>query len=131
MDFQVIETDGALKPMAHYSQAIRAGQFLFVAGQTPRHPATGAIPEDFRGQVVQVLSSLRAILHAAGTSMEYVTKITVFLKNDDDEEFDVMNEVFQEFFNSAPPPTRTTVRAGIGKIGIEIDAIAWIPAESV
>ncbi|MBN1315122.1 MAG: RidA family protein [Anaerolineales bacterium] len=126
----MIETKGALKPMAHYSQAIRAGEFLFVSGQTPRHPETGEIPEDFRGQVVQVLESLRAIVDAAGTSMDYVTKITVFLKNDDDDEFDEMNDVFREFFCNAPPPTRTTVQAGIGKIGIEIDAIAWIPPES-
>jgi 2-iminobutanoate/2-iminopropanoate deaminase len=128
MDFQVIETDGAPMPLGHYSQAIRVGQLLFTAGQTPRHPVTGEIPEAFEDQVAQVLDNIKAILEAAGTSMEYVAKVTVYLKDLDN--FDMMNEVFTKYFSKAAPPARTTVQAGVGKIGVEIDAIAWIPTKS-
>ena len=107
-----------------YSQAIRAGGFLFVSGQIPSDPATGALVEgDIAAQTRRVLSNLQAILAAAGAHLDDVVRTTVYLANLDD--FAAMNSVYGEFFTT-PAPARATVEVGRLPRGarVEIDAIA-------
>jgi len=114
----------APRPRGPYSQAIRAGELLFVAGQVPINPETGHLVEgDIRTQTRQVLVNLGAILQAAGGSYANVVRTTVFLSDLND--LAAMNEVYGTFFE-APSPARSTVQVARlpGDVRIEIDAIA-------
>jgi 2-iminobutanoate/2-iminopropanoate deaminase len=121
---EAISTPTAPKPAGPYSQAIRSGNLLFVAGQIPIHPESGELIQgDIRAQTTQVLANLGAILKAAGGSYANVVRTTVFLS--DLEDFSGMNEVYGSFF-SAPTPARSTVQVARlpRDVRIEIDAIA-------
>jgi 2-iminobutanoate/2-iminopropanoate deaminase len=121
---EAISTPTAPKPAGPYSQAIRSGNLLFVAGQIPIHPESGELIQgDIRAQTTQVLANLGAILKAAGGSCANVVRTTVFLS--DLEDFSGMNEVYASFF-SAPTPARSTVQVARlpRDVRIEIDAIA-------
>lgn len=121
----VISTQNAPAAIGPYSQAIQAGNLLFVSGQIPLDPATGAlIPEDtIQAQTTRVLQNLSAILAQAGGTLDNVVKTTVFLK--DMEDFVPMNRVYQSFF-SADCPARSAVQvARLPKdVRVEIEAIA-------
>ena len=124
MTKEFIRTPNAPQPLGPYSQGIRTGNFLFVAGQGPIDPKTGKIiATDIETQTSRTLQNIQAILEASGFSMRDVVKVSVFLKNATD--FQKMNEVYKTFF-SENPPTRTTVEAGFTapSMLIEIDAIA-------
>ncbi|NOR83705.1 MAG: reactive intermediate/imine deaminase [Ardenticatenales bacterium] len=122
----VISTDQAPSAVGPYSQAIIAGEFVFTAGQIPMDPATGRLLEgDIQEQTRQVLSNVKAVLQAAGTSLDKVVKVTVFLQDMGD--FKAMNEVYAEFFVKEPP-ARSAIQAAalpLG-VGVEIEAIALI-----
>ena len=123
---QVIHTDSAPAAIGPYSQAIRIGDLLFVSGQVPIDPSTGAIVEgDISVQARQSLNNLKAILNAAGTNMGAVVKTTVFLA--DMNEFAAMNEVYAQFFQE-PFPARSAVQVGrLPKDAkVEIEAIAQL-----
>ncbi|UCC86594.1 MAG: RidA family protein [Anaerolineales bacterium] len=127
MQREIIATDKAPGAVGPYSQAVRAGGFVFTAGQIALDPASGQIVEgDIQAQTRQVLKNLRAVLEAADTSLSNVVKTTVFLA--DMGEFKAMNEVYAEFFSGAPP-ARSTVQAGALPLGarIEIEAVAIAP----
>jgi 2-iminobutanoate/2-iminopropanoate deaminase len=119
-----ISTPNAPAPAGPYSQAIRAGGLLFMAGQIPIDPATGhLVADDIRTQTRQCFVNLRAILEAAGGSLANVVRTTVFLKDLND--FAGMNEEYGSFFD-APLPARSTVQVARlpRDVRIEIDAIA-------
>jgi len=131
----VISTDQAPSAVGPYSQAIIAGEFVFTAGQIPMDPATGRLLEgDIQEQTRQVLSNVKAVLQAAGTSLDKVVKVTVFLQDMGDfkamnevdmGDFKAMNEVYAEFF-VREPPARSAIQAAalpLG-VGVEIEAIA-------
>jgi len=121
---RAIVTEQAPKPVGPYSQAIVEGDFIFVAGQGPINPATGSLElGDVRQETKRVFENLRAILQAAGSSLEHVVKCNVYLRDIND--FAAMNEVYKTYF-SAPFPARTTIQAGAlpGGIGVEIECIA-------
>ena len=121
---QVIHTDSAPAAIGPYSQAIQIGDLLFVSGQVPIDPSTGAIVEgDVKAQAQQSLNNLKAILNAAGTNMGAVVKTTVFLADMND--FAAMNEVYAQFFQE-PFPARSAVQVGrLPKdVLVEIEAIA-------
>ena len=123
-----ISSGGAPAAIGPYSQAIRAGQLLFVSGQIPLDPATGALVAGGVGvQTQRVIESLGAILASAGGTLDDVVKTTVYLA--DMAEFAAMNEVYAAWFG-APAPARATVEvARLPKDArVEIDAIAWLPA---
>lgn len=121
---EFIKTPNAPQPVGPYSQAIKAGNLVFVSGQGPGDPKTGQLMGlDIETQTRQTLMNLKAILEASGCSLRDVVKVSVFLKTADD--FIKMNEVYKTFFPENPP-TRTTVGAKFGApdMLIEIDAIA-------
>jgi 2-iminobutanoate/2-iminopropanoate deaminase len=109
MTKEVIRSDRAPLPIGPYSQAIRAGGLLFLAGQLALDPATGQfLAGDIKAQTKRVLQTLAAVLEAAGSSIDRVVKTTVFLKDMND--FGPMNEEYASFFRELPP-ARTTVQA--------------------
>ena len=123
---QVIHTDSAPAAIGPYSQAIQIGDLLFVSGQVPIDPSTGAIVEgDIKAQAQQSLNNLKAILNAAVTNMGAVVKTTVFLADMND--FAAMNEVYAQFFQE-PFPARSAVQVGrLPKDAkVEIEAIAQL-----
>ena len=123
---QVIHTDSAPAAIGPYSQAIQIGDLLFVSGQVPIDPSTGAIVEgDIKAQAQQSLNNLKAILNAAGTNLGAVVKTTVFLADMND--FAAMNEVYAQFFQE-PFPARSAVQvARLPKDAkVEIEAIAQL-----
>lgn len=103
---QVISTNNAPGAIGPYSQAIDAGQFVFCSGQIPVNPETGEIPEGITAQARQSLANVKALLAAAGLTMDNVVKTTVFLA--DMSLFGPMNEVYAEAF-TAPFPARSAV----------------------
>jgi len=127
---QPISTPAAPAAIGPYSQAVRAGDFLFVSGQIPLDPATGAIvggpwQPDVAVRPRRVLENLQAIVSAAGASLSAVVKTTVYLA--DMTDFPVMNEVYAAFFG-APAPARATVQVSrLPKdVRVEIDAIVHL-----
>ena len=123
---QAVSTDRAPQAIGPYSQAIKAGQLLFVSGQTPLDPATGILVDgDIATQTRRVLDSLAAILTAAGTSFDRVVRTTVYLA--DMADFAAMNEVYASYF-SAPAPARSTIQAARlpRDARVEIDVIAIV-----
>lgn len=121
---QVVHTGRAAPPIAPYSQGIAAGGFVFVSGQGPTDPATGQTElTDVKKATRQTLENLKAILEAAGSSLDKVVKVNVYLR--DIKDFPLMNEVYGTYFKTAPP-VRTTIQAAAlpGGIPVEIDCIA-------
>ena len=121
-----VRTDAAPAALGPYSQAVRAGQFLFVSGQLALDPATAAFVEGGIGeQTRRVLQNLNAILEAGGASLAKVVRTTVYLA--DISDFAAMNDVYATFF--APPyPARSTIQAArLPKDArIEVDVIAYL-----
>jgi len=120
---QVIATEAAPKAIGPYSQAIRSAGLLFLAGQIPLDPATMQIIEgDIAKQTERVLENVKAILAAAGSSLDRVVKTTVFLK--DMNEFAAMNEVYGRYFPQNPPARSTVEAARLPRdVRVEIDLI--------
>jgi len=123
MPKQQISTSSAAGPAGAYSQGIRAGDFVFVAGQGPRNPATGQMGETIEEQTAQVLENIKAILEAGGATMADVVKSTVHLS--DVALFDRYNKVYATYFPD-PKPVRTTVGSQLMGILVEIDVIAYV-----
>ena len=117
-------TSAAPRPAGPYSQAIRAGGLVFVAGQRPQDPVTGQINDEIGAQTRQVLQNVRSVLEAAGCTLADVVKVAVYLA--DLRDFDTFNAVYREFF-AEPYPARTTVGSSLRGILVEIDVIASVP----
>jgi 2-iminobutanoate/2-iminopropanoate deaminase len=121
-----VSTPHAPQAIGPYSQAIRAGDLLFISGQIPLDPATGQLVDGGIGpQTERVLTSIGAILSAGGASFNQVVRCTVFLA--DLGEFAAMNEVYARFF-PLPAPARATVQVSRlpRDVRIEIDVIAHL-----
>jgi 2-iminobutanoate/2-iminopropanoate deaminase len=111
-----------------YSVAVRANGFVYLAGQTPMNPATGALADGgLEGQTLQCFANLRAVLDAAGLSMDDVIKVNVFLV--DMTDFTAMNAIYERQFNR-PFPARTTIGVAALPFGsrVEIEMVAHEPA---
>ncbi len=126
MSKQVIQTSNAPSAVGPYSQAIIANGMVFTAGQVPLIPGTKTLVEGgIKEQAHQVLTNVKAILEASGTSLEKVVKTTVFLSDMND--FAAMNEVYATFFPENPPARSTVQVARLpldAKIEIETIALA-------
>lgn len=120
---EIISTEKGPKAIGPYSQAVKANGFVFTAGQIPFDPATGQLIEgDVARQTARVLENLKAIVEAAGSSLDRTVKATVYLKDMND--FAAMNEVYARYFQ-ANPPARSTVEAARlpREVRVEIDLI--------
>ena len=121
-----VEVPDAPTPVGPYSSAMIVGDLVYVSGQSGRDPVTDRVAEDIETQTEQVLTNIRTILEAAGTSMALVVRCGVFLT--DMREFKRMNAVYERMFEGHKP-ARTTVAVselpGPG-LKVEIDAIALL-----
>src|SRR5215471_4137029 len=102
MTRRIVATSNAAKPPATYSQAVKAAGLVFVSGTAPNDPATGSIKgTTIQEQTRQCLTNIRAILDAAGSSLDKIVSATVVLADEDD--FAGMNEEWLKWFPSDPP----------------------------
>ena len=125
---QVIATPNAPEAIGPYSQAIRAGNMVFLAGQIPIDPKSKQVmaAASIEDQTRLVLDNLKAVLEADGLTMDHVVSTSVFMK--DLNEFPKMNEVYATFFKTAPPARATVEVARLPRdVKIEISAIAFRP----
>lgn len=112
------------KPAGAYSPAVRAGEFVFISGQVPRDPRTGALPgDDIESQVRQVLANVKGAFAAAGATLDDVVSVTVYLADVDD--WGKFNDIYKETFH-APYPSRTAIGASLRGILIEVSAVAYV-----
>ncbi len=119
-----IETEQAPRPIGPYSQAVRAGGFIFVSGQIPIDPATGLITgHDAAGQTRQVMANVAAILEAAGSNLGRIVKTTIYLTDLDD--FTETNRVYSECMGDAKPARATVQVSRLPRdVRVEIEAVA-------
>jgi len=119
----VISTANAPAAIGPYSQAIDLGNLVITSGQLPIDPATGAFPEGIQAQTKQSLTNVKAIIEAAGLTMDSVVKTTVFLADMND--FAVFNEIYAQYFTSKYPARSCVQVAALPKGGlVEIEVIA-------
>jgi 2-iminobutanoate/2-iminopropanoate deaminase len=120
---KIIATTNAPGAIGPYSQAIDCGTFIVTSGQLGIDPATGEMPADIAGQTRQSLTNVKALVEAAGLTMDNVVKTTVFLQNMSD--FAAMNAVYGEFFTEGQYPARSAVEVGALPKGglVEIETI--------
>lgn len=121
---QVIQTNNAPQAIGPYSQAIIAGDTLYVSGQIPVVPATGAIVSDkVEDQARQVMENVKAVVEAAGLTLGHVVKTSVFIKNMDD--FGTINAVYSQYFKENCPARACVEVARLPKdVLLEMEAIA-------
>ena len=123
---QVVHTDKAPAPVGPYSQAILAGGWLFISGQIPIDPSTGKMVEgSFEEKVRRVLENIRAIVEAAGGSLNNIVKVTVYLR--DINRFAEFNKIYSEYFRENPPARVVVEVSNLPKnADLEIEAIAYL-----
>ena len=121
---EIISSEKGPKAIGPYSQAVRANGFIFVSGQIPLDPATGQLVEgDIASQTTRVIENMKAIVEAAGSSLNHVVKISVFLKDMND--FAAMNEVYARHFTTNPPARATIEASRLPRdVRVEMDLIA-------
>ncbi len=126
MEKAAVFTKNAPAPLGAYSQAVRAGDFIFTSGQLPIDPALNQVSESsIEGQTRQVLTNLRAILTQAGGSLESVVKVCVYLKDLND--LKGMNEVYGTFFGVSPTARMVFEAARLPRdVRVIMDAVAYV-----
>ncbi len=128
MSKEPIHTDAAPAAIGPYSQAVRAGEFVYVSGQIPLDPATGALVEgDMEAQVVRVFENLKAIAEAAGGGLDNAVRVAVYLT--DLAHFALVNDVMARYL-SEPYPSRAAVQVAALPKGaaVEMDAVLHLPS---
>jgi len=126
---RVIKTKGAPEAIGPYSQGIYTKNLLFISGQIPIIPETGALIKDnIRRETEQVMNNIKAIVEEAGGKMDDIVKTTIYLTNINN--FNQVNEVYATFFEENPPARATVEVSFLPKgVGVEIDAIAEIDGD--
>lgn len=125
MTYGPVESPDMPKAIGPYSPAVRAGDFLFVAGQPGLDHSTRSVPDGgFEAEARQAFVNLRVVVEAAGASLARVVRTTVFLGSTED--IPVMNKLFAEFFPSAPPARSTPIVVLPRGLRISIDATAYL-----
>lgn len=125
MPKQVIKSDRAPKPGGPYSQGILAEKFLFVAGQVGTDPKTSKPPEGIAAQTKQTLENVKAIVEAAGATLDDVVRVGVYLR--DIQDFSAMNDIYRTYFMQNQPARSTIQAALVGQFLVEIDCIVLKP----
>jgi len=122
---EIINTNNAPAPIGPYNQAVKAGNTLYISGQIALSPESGNLVLDsIAGQTKQVLENLHAILQEAGYSFADVVKTSIFLT--DMANFNIVNEVYGEYFTENAPARETIAVKGLPKgVDVEISCIAW------
>ncbi len=122
---KIISTTAAPAAVGPYSQAVKAGNFIFTSGQLPMDPATGSFVEGgVEQQAEQVLKNVKAVLEAAGYSMADVIKATVFATSMGD--FAAVNGVYAKFFGKEPPARSFVEVSALPRAAlVEIEVVAW------
>jgi 2-iminobutanoate/2-iminopropanoate deaminase len=122
---KIISTEKSPAAIGPYNQGIVAGGVLYTSGQLPIHPQTGEVPSTIEEQTAQVLENLKAIVEAAGTTMNNVVKCTVYLQSMND--FAAMNHVYSTYFSDSPPARACVEVSKMAKNAlVEIDAIVFV-----
>jgi 2-iminobutanoate/2-iminopropanoate deaminase len=125
-ELERIVTDRAPRAAGAYSQAIRAGDFVFISGQGPSDPRTGDLAGDtIEQQTERTLRNLEAIAQAAGGSLRDVVKVSAFLASIED--FPAYNATYERIFDAELRPARTTTGAQLAGILVGIDAVLYLP----
>jgi 2-iminobutanoate/2-iminopropanoate deaminase len=126
MSKEIINSNLAPEPIGPYSQAVKAGNMLFVSGQIAINRATGVmVTSSIPNETDQVMANLEAILKEAGTNFNNVVKCSIFLK--DMNTFPVVNEVYGKYFTNNPPARETVEVSRLPKdVNVEISCIAII-----
>lgn len=126
MKKEVVYSEKAPKPIGPYSQAIKAGNFVFISGQIPLDPKTGEIiKDDFRKAVKTVLENIKNIVEASGGSLENIVKVTVYMK--DLGKFTEFNTIYGEYFKEKPPARVVIEASHLPKnVDLEVEAIAYL-----
>jgi 2-iminobutanoate/2-iminopropanoate deaminase len=124
MQKNIITTNQAPAPIGPYSQAVQAGNLLFISGQVPINPATGTVEAtDVAGETDQVMKNLNAVLTEAGYDFSHVVKTTIFLS--DMSLFNAVNEVYGKYFTGNYPARETVAVKGLPRnVNVEISMIA-------
>lgn len=122
MEPEPINAPGMPKALGPYSHVVRLGETLYISGQPGIDPATGEPPNGFVAEARQAFTNLKTVLEAAGSSLDRVAKVTVFLT--DANNFAQLNELFGEFFATRPPARSTPIVNLPRGLLISIDAIA-------
>jgi reactive intermediate/imine deaminase len=120
-----VRSDGAPPPGGPYSQAIRSGGFVFLAGQGPFRPDGSKVEGPFEDQARQTLNNLQAVAEAAGASLADAVRVGVYLR--DMSNFAALNRIYAEFFGD-PMPARTTIQSDLPGFEIEVDAVLAVGA---
>lgn len=125
MKREIISTDKAPQAIGPYSQGIKMGDMIFTSGQIPLNPSTGELITEIKAATKQSLENVKAILEAAGSNLDKVIKVSVFLNDMND--FVRVNEVYAEYFKDNKPARSCVEVARLPKDSvIEIEAIATI-----
>ena len=125
MEKRDVKTPKAPEPVGPYSQAVKTGEFVFCSGQIALDPETGELVSgSIEAETTRVMENLKAVLEAAGSSLERVVKATIFVKDMND--FGRINAVYGSFFSGSIPPARATVQVAALPKGanVEIECIA-------
>ena len=123
----VIHTAAAASPTGPFVQAVRAGDFVFVAGQRGIEPDTGALVAGTPEKIRRAFENIRAILEAAGTSLEYVVMSRVYVR-DMAAHRPIVNDAYQQYFPKGPPPRTIVEVARLNQDDeVEIEVVAWVP----
>lgn len=123
MNKQTVSTQNAPAAIGPYSQGVKVGNLIFTSGQLPMNPQSGELVADIEGATKQSLDNVKAILEAAGSSMDKIVKTVVFLRDMND--FVAMNAVYATYFPSNPPARSAVQVARLPKDAVvEIEAIA-------
>jgi 2-iminobutanoate/2-iminopropanoate deaminase len=126
MPKEIVATDAAPKAVGPYSQAVKAGDWLFLSGQIPIDPATNQLAlGTIEQQTELVLKNAERILEAGGASLAHVVKVTIFLANMED--YPRINAMYARFFPYGPPARSAVQAARLPKdVGIEVEMVAFL-----
>ena len=130
MKKNIIQSDQAPSPIGPYSQAVIAGNMIYVSGQIALHPVTGElVMSNLEAETRQVMENIRAILAQASVSFDAIVKSSIFLS--DMAHFTRVNEVYASFFSGNYPARETVQVAGLPKnVNVEISVIAYLGINS-